>query len=154
MTNQELQQRILELAPKAVCAENKQYLIAHIPADTIYSVAKQLKETNDTKFDYLFSLTGVDANPALGVVYHLESTELGHCIVLQTMTENRENPAIDSVCDIWKGAELQEREVFDLFGIMFNNHPDMRRLFMDEDWQGYPLRKDYVDTVNIIDLIK
>lgn len=154
MTNQELQQRILELAPEAVCAENKQFLIARIPAQQLYMVAKSLKESKDTTFDYLFSLTGMDFNPALGVVYHLESTEFGHCVVLQTSTENRENPVLDSVCDVWKGAELQEREVFDFYGITFNNHPDMRRLFMEEDWQGFPLRKDYVDTVNIIDLIK
>jgi NADH-quinone oxidoreductase subunit C len=154
MTNEDLQKRILQLEPEAVCKENKEYLIAEIPSKSLFTVAKALRESADTEFDYLFSLTGVDNNPSLGVVYHIESTKFQHIIVLKTSTDNRENPVLDSVCSIWVAAELQEREVFDFFGISFNNHPDMRRIFLDDDWKGFPLRKDYVDTVNIVDLIK
>lgn len=154
MTNEDLQKLVLQIEPLAICTENKQFLIAEIPSKSLFILAKSLFESPETKFDYLYSLTGIDMNPLLGVVYHLESTELKHTIVLKAFAENRENPTLDSLCAIWKGVELQEREVFDLFGITFTNHPDMRRIFMDDDWKGFPLRKDYVDTINIVDLIK
>jgi NADH:ubiquinone oxidoreductase subunit C len=86
------------------------------------------------------------------VVYHLRSTKLGHELVLKVKTEDRENPSFDTVCDIWRTAEFHEREIFDLLGIRFNNHPDLRRMFLDENWVGYPLRKDYSDEVNIVEL--
>ena len=82
----------------------------------------------------------------------LHSTKHGHSVELKVKTENRENPAFDTVSDIWQAANFYEREVFDLFGIRFNNHPDLRRIVLDENWQGYPFRKDYVDEVNIVDL--
>ena len=85
----------------------------------------------------------------MGVVYHLFSTKYNHGIVLKTRTADRENPHLDSVSDIWKTADFHEREVFDLLGIRFTNHPDLRRLFLDSSW-GYPLRKDYVDDINIV----
>jgi len=154
MTNEQLKERISSLAQDAIFEENKQFLIATISPKDLYSVAKSLKESKDTAFDFLFSLTGVDYDPSLTVVYHLESSTLKHKVVIKAKTEDRLNPSFPSVCDIWFAAELQEREVFDMFGVKFENHPDLRRIFMDEDWQGYPLRKDYKDEVNIIDLIK
>ena len=154
MTNEALKELIVKLAPEATFNENKQMVVAIIPSAQLFAVVKELKESAATKFDFLFSLTGVDFNPGLGVVYHLESTELKHVICLKTSTEDRVNPKLDSITSLYPAAELQEREVFDLFGVSFNNHPDNRRLFLDDEWIGYPLRKDYVDTVNIIDLIK
>ena len=74
---------------------------------------------------------------------------IDHSIVLKTRTSDRENPQIDSVSDIWQTAEFHEREVYDLLGIKFKNHPDLRRLFLDNSW-GFPLRKDYVDDINIV----
>jgi NADH:ubiquinone oxidoreductase subunit C len=65
---------------------------------------------------------------------------------------NRENPQIESLANLYKTAEMLEREVFDLFGIQFINHPDLRRLLLTEDWVGYPLRKDYEDPINMIRL--
>jgi NADH:ubiquinone oxidoreductase subunit C len=69
--------------------------------------------------------------------------------VIKTVCPDKEKPVLDTLCDIWRTTEFLEREVFDLFGINFNNHPDMRRIFLEEDWDGYPLRKDYSDN-NII----
>jgi NADH:ubiquinone oxidoreductase subunit C len=86
----------------------------------------------------------VDYGHELGVIYHLRSTKYEHTVVLKTRTADRENPLFDSVTDIWKGADLHEREAFDLLGIKFANHPDLRRLFLNSSW-GFPLRKDYVD---------
>jgi len=85
------------------------------------------------------------------VVYHLNSTQHKHYIVLKVKTDDRVNPNFDTVCDIWRTAEFHERETYDMFGIRFNNHPDLRRIFLEEDWKGYPLRKDYVDEVNIVE---
>ena len=112
----------------------------------------KLRTSEDTQFDFLFCLTTVDWLEYMTVVYHLRSTTLNHQIVLKVKIENREKPEIDTVSDIWRTAEFHEREVFDLFGIVFRNHPDLRRIFLDDDWVGYPLRKDYVDEVNIVEL--
>lgn len=154
MTNEALKDLIVKLAPEATFTENKQMVVATIPSNQLFSVVKQLKESAETHFNYLFSLTGVDNNPGLGVVYHFESTDLHHVICLKTSTTDRVNPTLDSIMSLYPAAELQEREVYDFLGIKFNNHKDMRRLFLDDEWKGYPLRKDYVDEVNIIDLIK
>ena len=86
------------------------------------------------------------------MVYHLRSTSHGHEMVLKAKIEDRENPRVDTLCDIWRTAEWHEREVFDLFGVDFTDHPDLRRLLLSDDWEGYPLRKDYVDPTNMIGL--
>jgi NADH:ubiquinone oxidoreductase subunit C len=92
----------------------------------------------------------MDWGKELGVIYHLRSTTFGHEMVVKVATEDRENASIDTVCDIWRTAELHEREIHDLFGIEFNNHPNMEVLILPENWEGFPLRKDYVDEVNMI----
>ena len=78
----------------------------------------------------------------LGVVYLLESTVTGERIAVRTATLNREHPELPSVSDIWKAADFNEREVYDFYGIVFIGHPDMRRLYLRNDWVGYPMRKD------------
>lgn len=114
---------------------------------------EMLRLRNEKQMDFLESLTGMDwGEPAegdapetlrgLGVVYHLESTVTGERIVIKTATLNREKPEIPTVSDIWKAAEFNEREIYDFFGIVFIGHPDMRRLYLRNDWVGYPLRKD------------
>ena len=100
----------------------------------------------------MFCLTGVDWVTHLMVVYHLESTTLRHTIVLKAKITDRENPEVETVCDIWRTAEFHEREVFDLFGVKFTNHPDLRRILLEDDWEGFPLRKDYKDEANIVEL--
>jgi NADH-quinone oxidoreductase subunit C/D len=92
----------------------------------------------------MIQLTGVDYGDSLGVVYLLASSEdLARCIVMKTETTDKENPMLPTVSDIWESANWNEREVFDFFGVIFINHPDMRHLFLTERWKGYPLRKDY-----------
>ena len=129
--------------------EGKQYLEVTVPPLKLYSLAKQLRDKKEAQFDFLFCLSGVDYGQDLGIVYHLRSTIYDHVIVLKTRTADRENPQFDSVSDIWKTADFHEREAFDLLGIRFANHPDLRRLFLDSSW-GFPLRKDYVDDINIV----
>ena len=152
MDNERLTEWIRTLVPEAQLEENKQFLTLVIPADKFHDLAVNLKENEDTLMDYLFCLSGVDMIKHLMVVYHLNSTRYGHSLELKVKTEARENPAFDTVSDIWQAANFYEREIFDLFGIRFNNHPDLRRIFLDENWKGYPFRKDYVDEVNIVEL--
>jgi NADH:ubiquinone oxidoreductase subunit C len=86
------------------------------------------------------------------MVYHLESTDKRHIVVVKAKLEDRVKPELPTVCDIWRTAEMHEREAYDLMGIRFTNHPDLRRLFLTEEWVGYPLRKDYDDPINMIKL--
>jgi NADH:ubiquinone oxidoreductase subunit C len=85
------------------------------------------------------------------MVYHLTSTVHRHTLVIKAKLDH-ECPVIRSVADIWRTAEFHEREAFDLMGVEFTGHPDLRRLFMTDDWRGWPLRKDYDDPVNMIKL--
>jgi NADH:ubiquinone oxidoreductase subunit C len=140
---------IKSIAGDAEIRDGKQYLEIMVPPSSLYKLARQLKENADTQFDFLFCLTGVDWGPDLGVIYHMRSTIYNHTVVLKTRTSDRENPILDSVTDIWQTAEFHEREAYDLLGIKFKNHPDLRRLFLDKSW-GFPLRKDYVDDINIV----
>jgi NADH-quinone oxidoreductase subunit C len=99
----------------------------------------------DQKFIRLSSVTAVDrypAEPRFEVVYHLHSIELNQRVRLKCRIYGVD-PAIESVTSVWRGANWYEREVFDLFGINFLNHPDLRRIMMPDDWEGHPLRKDY-----------
>lgn len=125
----------------------------------IHKIGKFLHDNEELKFDSLMVLSGVDdANGTkikdedgtdiinggtLSVYYHLHSTILKHKITLKVSTP-RENPQVESVYNIWRTSDWHEREAFDMFGIIFQNHPDLRRILMPYDWEaGYPLRKDY-----------
>ena len=85
------------------------------------------------------------------VVYHLTSRQHKHTLVIKAKIEDRDHAVIDTVSDLWKTANFHEREIYDLFGVKFTNHPDLRRIFLDDDWVGHPLRKDYTDE-NMISL--
>jgi len=156
MTNEALQNLISTWIPDPVTSElefteeESQFLNISVQPADLHQLMAQLKSNSETNFDYLFCLSGVDWGKELGVVYHLESTAHRHIIVVKVKTEDRENPVFDSVYELWKTAEFHECEVFDFFGIKFNNHPDLKRLFLTEDWDGFPLRKDYVDDINMI----
>ncbi len=139
-----IQEKITALAPDAAYKEG-QYPTFTVPSDKLREVARMLKDDPEMAFDYLVSLTGVDEGPevGLGVVYHLTSSVHNHWVVLKTFTTDRENPVLPTVSDIWGTAELNEREVYDYFGVKFAGHQDMRRLYLRRDFVGYPLRKDY-----------
>ena len=105
--------------------------------------AEMTRLRRDEQMDYLVNLVGMDwGEEGLGVIYQLESTVTGKTTSLKTATTDRENPLLPSVSDLWDIANIYEREVFDFFGIKFTGHPDMRRIFLREDWVGYPMRKD------------
>lgn len=152
MNNEELKQYILSVVPEVVAEEGKQFLSITIPSEKILLLAENLKNNSATQFDYLFCLTGVDWLTYYTVVYHLTSTVHHHSIVIKAKIADHASPSIDTVSNVWRTAEFHEREVFDLFGIKFHHHPDMRRILLEDDWNGFPLRKDYVDEVNIVEL--
>jgi len=114
-----------------------------IAPEKINAVCQYLFSEGDCAFDYLMCLSGVDYNNGtLGVVYHLSSIKHRHKIVLKT-TCPKDNPHVASVSMIWGTANWHEREAYDLFGILFDGHPDLRRILLPYDWEGHPLRKDY-----------
>lgn len=125
----------------------------------IDKVCKLLLTNNDLLFDSLMNLSGVDdangeskkdesgdiqiSGGTLSVYYHLESTSFRHKLILK-VSAPRENPEVSSVAELWRAADWHEREAYDLLGIKFLNHPDLRRILMPYDWEaGHPLRKDY-----------
>jgi NADH-quinone oxidoreductase subunit C len=152
MQKEQLKEKISNFQGEIQLSDGKQFPEVHVGAGSLLNLAQFLKTSAELQFDYLVSLSGVDYPNKLAVVYHLASSKHNQMMVVKVFTTDRENPCFDSVYQIWRTAEFHEREVFDLFGIKFNNHPDMRRLFLDENWQGYPLRKDYVDEINMLEL--
>lgn len=151
MSNEELKIIITELLPAITVEEGGEWLNAGIEASEWKAAAKKLRELEGMPFDFLFCLTCVDWKTHFTMVYHLRSTTTHDNMVVKVKLD-RENPEIDTVCDIWRTAELLEREVYDLFGVKFLAHPDLRRLLLTDDWVGYPLRKDYEDPINMIRL--
>jgi NADH-quinone oxidoreductase subunit C len=140
---------ISSMVPDQKPGISKQYPEFIIPAERLREVAKALKENPETKTDYLLCQTAVDRKDGFHVVYHLTSSELHHIIVLRIILTDKVKPVAPTVSDLWATAEWLEREIFDLFGIRFENHPDMRRLFLEDEWVGFPLRKDYKDSFTL-----
>jgi NADH-quinone oxidoreductase subunit C len=149
MDNTLLKKRLEELTTEAKFPVNPQYTEIVIPEDKFHDFCSLLKTSNDLLFDYLISLTAVDWKDHFMIVCHMTSTSFGHIVVVKTRLNDRENPIVDTVSDIWRTSEFHEREVFDLFGIRFRNHPDLRRLFLEDDY-GFPLRKDFTDESRMI----
>ena len=152
MTKEELKSKLTELVPTATFDEAGEWLNVTIDGKDWLPLAKALRNYFDLQFDYLFNLTAVDWKTYLSVVYHLRSTKLEHIVVIKAKIADRNNPEIETVSNIWRTAEFHEREAFDLMGVKFLHHPDLRRLFLTDDWVGYPLRKDYEDPLNMIKL--
>jgi NADH-quinone oxidoreductase subunit C len=116
-----------------------------VDGDSIVSLCKFLRDEEGFAFDFLSDLCGVDrfpASPRFLVVYHLFSLRHGHRLRVK-VSLGGEDPVIDSVVSVWETADWHERECFDLFGIRFRNHPDLRRILLPEDFEGHPLRKDF-----------
>lgn len=135
-----IQEKIAKQFPEAIFEEGENLLV-NIPDSKWHALAKMLKE--ELHFDFLVTIVGMDWTDKLGCVYYLQNTDDKSLISVKVTTDDRENPMIHSVHDVWAIATTFEREVYDFFGIIFINNPDMRRLFLSIDWKGYPLRKDY-----------
>jgi NADH/F420H2 dehydrogenase subunit C len=150
MTNEEVKEFISTVEPSAIYDETGEWLNIFVAAPTWKKLARLLR-SEPFHFDYLFCLTCIDWKTDFTMVYHLSSTAHRHTIVVKAKLD-RQDPQIETVSDIWRTAEFHEREVYDLFGIKFTGHPDLRRLIMPDDWEGWPLRKDYEDEINMVKL--
>ena len=152
MTNGELKNQITEWFPASTFEEGNEWLTANVESKDWRPLSRQLRMCADTDFDYLFCVTCVDWKTHLTMVYHLTSTTHRHTLVVKSQLD-RTNPEIETVCDIWRTAEFHEREQYEMFGVKFLNHPDLRLLILPDGWEGkYPMRKDFEDPVNMIKL--
>jgi len=152
MPNEELKVKITELLPAATFEEGGEWLTINIEPKDWLPLAQLLRNDNSLFFDYLFCLTCIDWKTHLTMVYHLSSTKYRHNIVIKSKLD-RSKPEIATVSHIWKTAEFHEREVYEMFGVTFLNHPDLRLLILPDGWEGKnPLRKDFEDPINMIRL--
>ena len=135
-----IQEKISSLFPQAIVEELDTLRITVEPQQ-LHDLAKILKD--EEGFDFLMTIVGMDWTQSLGCVYYLTSTTSKEVISIKTSTPDRDCPVLPSLADLWEVAITFEREVYDFFGIIFTGNPDMRRLFLNIDWKGFPLRKDY-----------
>lgn len=135
--------KISKLFP-GVTIEGDETPLVTVEAKQWHDLARTLRDDADFKMDYLVTIVGMDWTESLGCIYYLSSTVNNNIIGVKVLAEgDRELPWLPSVADLWAVAVTYEREVYDFYGIIFVNNPDMRRLFLSIDWKGYPLRKDY-----------
>ena len=157
MGNEELKTKITELFPAAVLEESStpipvEWINILIPSQDWSAFATQLRNNESLFFDYLFCVTCIDWKTHLTMVYHLSSTKFRHNIVVRSNLDNNK-PEIETVSHIWKTAEFHEREAYEMFGVNFLNHPDLRLLILPDGWEGKnPMRKEFEDPINMIRL--
>lgn len=138
----EVAERLQGVAPGAVTALAESEL--RVAPEGLAMVCRYLKETPELAMDYLASITGVDYLDSFELVYHLTSLAHNHSIVLKATLPGRDDLEAPSVTEVWQGADLQEREVWDLMGVRFSGHPNMKRVLTWEGFPGHPLRKDHL----------
>jgi len=152
MRNEELKIKITELLPMASFEEGGEWLNINLDANDWLPFARQMRNNEALFFDYLFCLTCIDWKAHLTMVYHLSSTKYRHTVVVKIKLD-RAKPEIETVSRIWKTAEFHEREVYEMFGVNFLNHPDLRLLILPDGWEGKnPMLKDFEDPINMIRL--
>ena len=134
--------RIDEALPEAVVRYNETDV--WVTPDSLLETARFLKNTPDLDFAYLRAVTAVDYVEYFEIVYHLLSLSHNQRMILKTECYGRNEPTVPSVVSVWQGADIQEREVWDLMGIRFRGHPNMKRILLWEGFPGHPLRKDYL----------
>jgi len=140
-------QKLREFDPEAVVDAQifRGEVTLAIRADRLIRVCEFLRDAPELTFKFLVDVTALDhypEEPRFRTVYHLLSLETGARLRLKVPISG-DNPRVDSAVPVWRAANAYEREIYDMFGIHFNGHPDLRRILMPDDWEGYPLRKDY-----------
>ncbi len=137
----EIQDKITQLCPQAQVDTTGEFPLVTVDDAQWHDLARALK--TQMHYDVLSAVVGMDWTESLGCIYYLTNTSTHELLHVKVATTDRENPRLHTVCDLWPVANFQEREVYDFYGIVFIGHPDMRRMFLRNDWVGYPLRKDY-----------
>ena len=128
-------------APGAACVEDG---VLFLEPSELAGAVRTLRDSEESDLVFLSNLTAVDRELHFELVYHLQSLDLNHILQVKARVTDREDPALPSLTGVYHGAHLQEREVHDLFGIRFEGHPDLRRMFLWDGFPGYPLRKDFL----------
>ncbi len=142
LSGKEVAARVEKELPGSVVESNQNYLL--VKKDALLAVATFLKETPGLDFNFLNLVTATDNYDHFEVTYLLTSLEHNHSLMMKVRCYDRENPVLPSVVGLWRGADFQEREIYDLMGIRFDGHPNMKRIFLWEGFKGHPLRKDYM----------
>ena len=142
LSGKNLAGQLEEKFPGSIVESSQDHLI--VKNEVLLDTLRFLKDTAGLDFNYLNHVTAVDYYQYFEVVYQLSSLEHNHTTVVKARCYDRVNPSLPSVIGIWQGADFQEREIYDLMGINFTGHPNMKRIFLWEDFQGHPLRKDYL----------
>ncbi len=143
-----------EFDPDAIAVqEEERFPWLLIPADQIVAVCTFLRDEQRLDFNFLRCQSALDLGEdgGFGMVYHLISFKYRHELTLRVVV-GRDDPTVPSVNDVWPAANWHEREAWDLMGIKFTGHPDLRRLMLPDDWEGHPLRKDWVDPPTIYNI--
>jgi len=115
-----------------------------VKGESLFEVAEYLKNSPEFDFNYLTAITAVDYYDYFEVIYQLTSLTYNHSLVLKARCYGRDNLALPSVVSLWRGADFQEREIYDLMGIRFEGHPNLKRIVLWQGFEGHPLRKDYL----------
>ena len=139
----EVVKQIAERFPEAVSEASDEAAVV-VKGESLFEVAEYLKSSPELDLDYLNHITAMDYYDYFEVVYQFTSLKHNHRLVLKTRCYDRENPVLPSVVRLWRGADFQEREIYDLMGISFAGHPNLKRIVLWEGFQGHPLRKDYL----------
>jgi len=142
LPGKEMASKIGEAIPQTVISVADSSIT--VKSQQLFQVAKFLKETPGLEFDFLVNISGVDYLDYIEVVYHLVSLKHNHSLVLKTVCPDRDNPVVPSVVSLWRGADFLEREEYDLMGVRFEGHPNLKRIYLWEGFQGHPLRRDYL----------
>ncbi len=152
MTNEELKTKITELLTGASFEEGGEFVTVNVDTASWKAFAKHLFYDEALQFDFLTFCTAIDWKTHFTMVYYLDSTTYHHNLIVKIKLP-ADKPEVETICDIWPTANFHEREVYELFGINFLNHPDLRLLILPDGWEGRnPLRKNFEDPVNMIKL--
>ena len=142
LSGSEVAKQIVKHFPEVVSEANKRAVV--VKSESLFEVAEYLKNSPELDFDYLTSITAVDYYDYFELIYQLVSLKHNHSLVLKTRCYDRDKPTIPSVVSLWRGADFQEREIYDLMGISFEGHPNLKRIVLWQGFEGHPLRKDYL----------
>ncbi len=142
LSGKEIAAKLEQQFPASIIESNEDSLL--VKTESLFELISFLKTTPEFEFNFLSSITAVDYFDYFELVYHLTSMEHNHSLVVKTRCYGRENLAVPSIVSLYQGANFQEREIYDLMGIRFEGHPNMKRMFLWESFQGHPLRKDYL----------
>ncbi len=138
----EVAKELTKLFPEAIIESSGEVIL--VKKESLLAIAEHLKNNPELDFDYLNYITAVDYYHYFEVVYQFTSIKRNHSLVLKTRCYDRGNPVVPSMVKLWRGADFQEREVYDLMGIKFEGHPNLKRIMLWEGFNGHPLRKDYL----------